>query len=332
MQKNLKGFIKVFHFKTFKMTLSATISIMIANYLGLQFGVTAGVISILSILNTRKESMRVGARRLMACLTAIILSFALYELFGNTTFIFGLFLLIFIPTTIKFDIQEGLVPGAVLSTHLLTSSNIDTNWILNEIELTVIGIGVAFFFNLYAPSLEEKFKENKEMIESRYRVILSHMAKTLLNNAISAYDDIILLRTEDLIKETRKLAHEIEDNSLFKNEEYYVNYIDMRIMQLDTLKRMKNHFSRFYMQYEQTKILSVFTEEVAANIHEDNDCMLLIDRLNELKNEYKNMELPKTREEFENRALLFQFLNDLEDFLIIKRDFKLILNENENEK
>ena len=34
------------------------------------------------------------------------------------------------------------------------------------------------------------------------------------------------------------------------------------------------------------------------------------------------MELPKNREEFENRALLFQFLNDLEDFLIIKKEFK----------
>jgi uncharacterized membrane protein YgaE (UPF0421/DUF939 family) len=34
------------------------------------------------------------------------------------------------------------------------------------------------------------------------------------------------------------------------------------------------------------------------------------------------MELPKTRNEFEDRALLFQFLNDLEDFLIIKKEFK----------
>ena len=34
------------------------------------------------------------------------------------------------------------------------------------------------------------------------------------------------------------------------------------------------------------------------------------------------MELPKNRNEFENRALLFQFLNDLEDFLIIKKEFK----------
>ena len=81
------------------------------------------------------------------------------------------------------------------------------------------------------------------------------------------------------------------------------------------------------MQYEQTKILSAFTEEVAVDIYEENDCIVLIDRLSDLKKEYKEMELPKSREEFENRALLFQFLNDLEDFLVIKRDYKFLLNE-----
>ncbi|SFU41004.1 Uncharacterized membrane protein YgaE, UPF0421/DUF939 family [Clostridium sp. DSM 8431] len=331
MREELKQAIKVFHLKTFKMTVSATISIMIANYFGLKFGVTAGVISILSILNTKKESIRVGGRRLLACLLAIILSYALYQAFGNNTFIFALFLLIYIPITIKFNIQEGLVPGAVLSTHLLTSANINGEWIINEIELTVIGIGVAILFNLYAPSLEEKFKRNREMIESRYRVILSHMAKTLMNDGISAYDDVIMSRTDELIKETRKIAYEISDNSLFEDKEYYTAYIEMRIMQMDTLKRMKKYFFRFYMHYEQTKILADFTEEVAVNIHEDNDCALLIEKINNLKNNYKKMELPKTREEFENRALLFQFLNDLEDFLIIKRDYKLMIDE-ENKK
>ena len=33
------------------------------------------------------------------------------------------------------------------------------------------------------------------------------------------------------------------------------------------------------------------------------------------------MELPKTREEFESRAQLLQFLNDMEEFLLIKRNF-----------
>ena len=40
-----------------------------------------------------------------------------------------------------------------------------------------------------------------------------------------------------------------------------------------------------------------------------------------LRSEFKKMELPKTREEFESRAQLLQFLNDMEEFLLIKRNF-----------
>ena len=40
-----------------------------------------------------------------------------------------------------------------------------------------------------------------------------------------------------------------------------------------------------------------------------------------LRNEFKKMELPKSREEFESRAQLLQFLNDMEEFLLIKRSF-----------
>ncbi len=39
------------------------------------------------------------------------------------------------------------------------------------------------------------------------------------------------------------------------------------------------------------------------------------------------MNLPSTREEFENRALLFQFLNDMEEFLITKNEFKKTIDK-----
>ena len=92
-------------------------------------------------------------------------------------------------------------------------------------------------------------------------------------------------------------------------------------MQLDTIRRMKKHLLRFNMTYEQTVILSKFTEDVSKEIYENNDCINLINKLDSIRRIYETIELPKTRGEFENRALLFQFLNDLEEFLVIKKDF-----------
>lgn len=58
-----------------------------------------------------------------------------------------------------------MVPAVVLSTHFLTASNITATLIINELLLMIIGIGVAGIANTFMPSLEDKFKDDKEWIE-----------------------------------------------------------------------------------------------------------------------------------------------------------------------
>lgn len=315
--------IKYFYSKTFKMALSATIAIFISNYAGLQFGVTSGIIAILSIQDTKREALLISLRRIAASFIAILFSFVLYLILGSNPIIFGVFLMIYIPLTIKLRIQESMVVGAVLSTHLLTSSDINVYWIINEASLTIIGICIAMLFNLYSPSLEEEFEKNRENIEQNYKIILSDMAASLIIRHLPCDEKEIFEITEKLIEENKKIAKKICNNYLiFKSDYYYLSYMEMRTSQFETIKRMKKHFSRFYMTYSQTELLAEYTYKVAFNIHRDNNCIDLINEHNILKEEYKKMDLPKNREEFENRALLFQFLNDLEDFLILKKNFK----------
>lgn len=314
---------KYFYSKTFKMALSATMAIIISNHFNLKFGVTAGIISILSIQNTKREALLISFKRLIAAFIAIMLSFILYVFLGNNPVIFGLFLVLYIPLTIKFKLNESMVVGAVLSTHLLSSSDINIYWVVNEISLVVIGISVAMLFNLYMPSLEEEFEKNREKIEQEYKMILSDMAGSLMLNSIVIDEKENFKITEELINENKKIANTICNNYLiFKNDYYYISYMEMRSAQFETIKRMKKHFSRFYMTYSQTELLAEYTYKVAFNIYRDNNCIDLINELNMLREEYKKMDLPKNREEFENRALLMQFLNDLEDFLFIKKAFK----------
>lgn len=313
---------KFFNNSTFKMAISATIAIFIAQGFKLEFAVTAGVIAILSIQNTKREAIIIGARRIISATIAVILSYLLYVLLGNNPLVFGIVLLIFIPIAKKLKIEEGIAVGAVLSTHLLVNNNIDLGWIVNEEAITFIGIGVASLFNLYMPSLDDKFNENKETIEKLYRDIISDMAKSLVTKAIPVNEKKRLEKVESLVEDTRSLAYKINNNNLFKKNLYFVDYIEMRSKQLEAIKRMMSHFSRFSITYDQTLIMSKFTENIANNIYADNDCVELICKLNNLRNNYKEMQLPKTRDEFENRAMLFQFLNDLEDFLLIKKEFK----------
>ncbi len=62
-------------------------------------------------------------------------------------------------------------------------------------------------------------------------------------------------------------------------------------------------------------------------MHEENTGEDLLLDLDDLRESFKNMNLPSTREEFENRAMLFQFLNDMEEFLITKNEFKKTIDK-----
>ena len=143
------------------------------------------------------------------------------KILGNNPIVFGLFLLIFIPITKVLKISDGMVVGAVLSTHLLMSTNINVSWIINESKLNAIGIGVAMMFNLYTASLENDFEKNKARIEDYFRAIISDMAVSLVTQAVPIYEKEVFSGVEELIKNTKFMVQIINNNHLFKSNDYY---------------------------------------------------------------------------------------------------------------
>lgn len=314
----------------FKMSISAVVALALATVLDVQFSSVAGVIAILSIQDTRRKSLIYGRSRILACFLAIFLSVIIYKVLGQNSIVFGVFLIIFIPLTSKLKISEGMVPAVVLSTHLLIADDITLYWIINEILITIIGVGVAAIANIYMPSLNSDFQEDKEYIENEYKVILTKMSKSLITHTVDLDEEEILRNLEKRLKESQNRAYKIANNQLLKADTYYVDYINMRMHQFDIIKKLRSHFERFYMSFEQTHMIAMFTKKVAEQIKETNDCKELLENLEILKSDFKKMALPKTREEFENRAQLLQFLNDMEDLLNIKRNLVLSYRNNKN--
>ena len=309
----------------FKMAISATIALIIGNILGLQYATVGAVIAILSIQDTRKKALIISYKRIVACSIGILISVILYSVLGNGALIFGLFLIILIPITSRLKTQEGMVPAVVLSTHFLVANHITIALIFNEILLMIIGIGVAAIANIFMPSLEDKFKYDKEWIEEHYRIIISKMSKSLITHTVDINEQKLINEVEKKLYESKETAYKIVNNNFFKSSSYYTDYINMRINQFDIIKRMRVHFQRFNIPVEQMNIMADFTLCVAENISEMNNCKSLLRDLDILRNEFKKMELPKTREEFESRAQLLHFLNDMEEFLLIKRNFFTII-------
>ncbi|MBS5950219.1 MAG: aromatic acid exporter family protein [Clostridium sp.] len=317
----------------FKMAISATVALVIANLFDVQYATVAAVIAILSIQDTKKKALIVGRNRVVACIIAIFLSIGIFKILGQNPITFGIFLLIFIPITSKFNIAEGMVPAVVLSTHLLIAGELNSYWIINELLITFIGVGIASIANLFMPSLRSEFNEDKEYIEKSYKIILYKMANSLVSYTVDIDEEIIMNELENRLTEAVNRAYKIASNNLLNTDSYYIDYMNMRKIQFDIIKKLRSHFEKFYMSFEQTFMISKFTKSVASQIKDSNDCLDLLEELGVLKEDFKKMALPKTREEFENRAQLLQFLNDMEDLLRIKRNF--ILNyssENKRDK
>lgn len=313
---------KFIGYRTLKTGIGASIAMIIAKQLGLEYAVSAGIITILSIQNTKRQSVKIAIERVGSFLIALFIAVILFRILGYYPLTFGVFLLTFIPLLVRFNLEQGIVVSSVLITHLLVEKSTSVFWICNELSLMIIGVSVALILNLYMPSIEEQIKKDKVYIEEKMREILSQMANALKESFNSLKEEELFNNLENRLYTARNNAYKNLNNYFLLDASYYVQYTEMRIQQFETIKRMKEHFKKFFMTYEQTIMMADFTEQVARSLYEENTCEQLIKDLNELRESFRKMALPSTREEFENRAMLFQFLNDMEQFLKIKNEFK----------
>ncbi|MDF2698838.1 MAG: hypothetical protein K0Q49_394 [Haloplasmataceae bacterium] len=309
-------------YRTLKTAIGVVIAMYLANLLSLEYYTAAGVIVILSIQNTRKLSYNFAFQRIIACLISLFLAVIVFFFLGYSPITFGIVILLFIPISVKLKVAEGIVVNSVLVSHLLIEESISSSLLFNEIGLMLIGVLVALFLNLYMPSNEKVLKENIEFVDLKIKEILVDMSKSLKEHAVSVKEEENFRILEERLKLAENLAYtNMSNNFVFTKENYYVTYIETRNQQFIILKRIREHFERLFMTYSVTHVISDYTLEISNAINERNNADYLLEKLNNLRTSFKVLNLPTTREEFENRAMLFQYLNDLEMFLNIKKSF-----------
>lgn len=315
-------FIKKFiGFRVLKTAIGVTVAIILAQVVGLKYAVSAGIITILSIQNTKKQSVELAIKRILSTLMALFISGVLFKLLGFNAVVFGIYVLIFIPVAVRFKLADGIVVSSVLVTHLLVEQTVNMFWIGNEIGLILVGAGVALILNLYMPSIETQITKDKEDIEKLMNEIWLNMAISLENHYVSINEENLFLELKNKLNDAKIRAYKNSNNYLITAASSYETYFEMREKQFEVMKYMREHFNRFFMNFEETKVVAEFTRKVAFSIYESFDVNELISELRELRVEFKKSKLPASREEFENRAMLFQFLNDIDHFLQIKKDF-----------
>ena len=323
---------KIVGVRTLKTGLGATIAMMLAQLIELKYTASAGIITILSIQSTKRESVQIAIRRLLATVVALGVGGILFSLLGFKPIVFGVYLIVFIPIAARFKMTEGIVPASVLVTHLLGEQTVTISLLGNEILLMVVGAGVALILNLYMPSIETELLKDKQAIEERMYQLFTFIADVLEGKQTNMNEKQLTRELELYLASGEKRAHRNANNYFFNLDSPYEKYFHMRNSQFQILHYMLIHLENLYMNVEQGYKVATFTRKVAESVKGKIIVEDLLEDLTILRDGFRESELPHSREEFENRAMLYQFLNDMEYFLDIKKAFKDKLTEKEREE
>ncbi|SFC26585.1 Uncharacterized membrane protein YgaE, UPF0421/DUF939 family [Alkalibacterium subtropicum] len=313
--------------KTIKIVLATFISILIAQALDLEYPLAAGIIAILSVLDTKKESIATAYQRLASTVVAFFIASVIFYVFGFSVLTFSLYLLFYVPAAYKYNLQSGIAPCSVLVTHFVVAESIALYWQINGLLLMAIGAVVAILFNLWMPSYEKDLNQKIHSIEEELRQFLGLFYTYLMGSTVHQDLNSKARKLSALLEETEKIALMDHENQLVKNSDYYIKYTQMRERQLDLLKVMIQNITAVRLETEQNRALAQLFDDISKQLHEKNAGLSLLEHISVLYRHFRQSELPKTREEFESRAILFQILRDIERFIEIKRDFFMAHSE-----
>lgn len=317
---------KVNYIKLLKYVAGSVVSILLAGILRLKFAYAAGIITLLTIQDTKKETVKITIKRLVVFAVMSLLSAGIFSLAGYTLTAFGAVLIPYLFFCLLLDMKEAIAPIAVLCTHYISVESCGMEMILNELLLLLTGAGTGVVLNLFMPDGEKRIRKYQQTVDDKIIRILERMAVYLEREDKSDYDSGCFEILENMLSDLKRESVNYMNNHFLGENDYYYNYMQMRLRQCNLLKHIYGDIVRMGMVPKQVRPLADFLREMSMEFHEDNDGTGLLSRLEGLEEYYKEEELPKTRGEFESRAILYHILKDLEMFVEIKHDFAMLNN------
>lgn len=321
--------------RTIRITLAALFSIIIANLIGLENSMSAGIIAILSILDTRLETVKTALARLLSTLLAFTIATIIFLAFGFSVYSFGVYLAIYIPLAYLGKVDAGIAPCSVLVTHFILAESVSWHWQLNGLLIMIIGLILALLFSLWIPSFNKKLDTHVKEIEKQMSLVLFLLDRYLADGSRSLeriQDELADLCDKVLAFDDLALI-EYENKAFSKSvQNYYVKYAQMRKQQFEILERISELLPKVLPNTEENRILASIIGKTAEQLDEENTGIELLEAIEKLYTIFRESELPQSRKEFESRAILYYILTDFENFLILKRDFYVEYNKLDHTK
>ena len=296
-------------------------AILLAAVLGVENYISAGIIAILTIQPTKRETLKTACIRLVAFICALLISAVTFNLIGYSIAGFVAYLVIYIALCVRFKWISAMAVNSVLISHFLAFGDMGFKYIGNEALIFVIGVGMGILVNVRITRHKSRVDDLRNKADEQIRNIIRRMAERIKDKHVEGYDGECLKELDKIIDEGIRTAKEEHANTITDDSTYDIEYIKMRDKQYEVLKEMYNKVKRLDTAPDTAEHVAIFLEKTANEYSRDNDVSGLLKSLDSLNEYMKSQPLPETRKEFEDRALLYALLIDIRDFLEIKNEF-----------
>ena len=302
--------------QVFKIGIGSALAILVAEWIGLSYATSAGIVTLLTLQNTRKDTFHLALRRMTSFVVTMLLAYVCVTFIPMRFVSFGVFMLAVVGISYYLDWNGAISVNAVIGTHVLLMEN-DLTWKLvgNEATMVLIGIVIAVLFNMRMPSKEAELQMDIAHIDSYMDENLISIADHLCSHSKLDKDRRHLSALLDHISAAIDKAYANRNNTLRSHSDYYIDYLNFRKEQCEILLHVYYIVAHHDFVVEEAKIVAEVIREVAGHLHVQKEIEAVMHKIDKTAHEIIHGEMPKNQVEFEGKAVLYQLLYELREFL-----------------
>ncbi|MCD8219649.1 MAG: aromatic acid exporter family protein [Ruminococcus sp.] len=135
--------------KAVKIAMGAVLAILLAEVLGLTNTASAGIITLLTVQNTRRKTFSGILRRLAVFALMTLISAPIYALCGTKPWTFGIVLLLLLLLCYGLRLEDSIPINAVMATYYMAAGGVSWFMLQNELLFLIIGSGIGLPVNWF---------------------------------------------------------------------------------------------------------------------------------------------------------------------------------------
>ena len=305
-----------------KMAIGIVVATLIAKALNVEFYSSVATIVIVSMLSTKKQSIKMAGIFLIAAIFSLGLASFLFTIFGFSLIVFAVYILIFTFFMYRFDTKSAIITNVVLVMQIYSLETISASILLNQLILMFIGLSVALVLNIFTLNIEDELIEYQIQVETLLNSIFHNMGLCLNNECGEEIVGEELEELDKVLSKSRIRAYDYLNSFYIKQNNYYIEFFIMRKQQSQIIVSMQEFIQLKFLKQAEVKLLIDFTDNFVNNTKIFNTCQLQMEKLDEIKHHFTYIaELPTTNIELQNRIALHQYLYGLVHLVELKMQF-----------